>query len=66
MALSALSRTNDEQYNKEIEKRKTKIAQRDGFLYDFFLFGSIASSEFGVFWFSAGFEEAADGLKIVN
>jgi len=39
MALSALSRTNDEQYNKEIEKRKTKIVQRAAFLYDFLLSG---------------------------
>jgi len=36
MALSALFRTNNEQYSKEIKKRKTKIAQREGFLYDFF------------------------------
>jgi len=54
MALSALSRTNDKQYNKEIEKRKTKIAQREGFLYDFFLDRSIALPEFGFFGFQRG------------
>jgi hypothetical protein len=36
MALSALLRTNDWQYNKDIEERKTKSAQRRRFRAIFF------------------------------
>ena len=54
MALSALSRTNDEQYNKEIEKRKTKIAQRKRFCTIFFFPVKSRFRNAGFFGFQRG------------